>query len=104
VILEKKYTGKEVSKVTGLTARQLQYWDEKGFIKAEIIGHQRTYTRAQFDKLKAIAEIRRDYRMHLAKLLPLVKPVGRVRIISEPLKIGQSLVIPVRSKEQKKQK
>ncbi len=39
--MQDKYTSREVMTLTGITARQLQWWDERGIVVPEHAGHKR---------------------------------------------------------------
>ena len=52
-------TTREVLRLTGLTARQIQWWDEQGIIPAlSIEGHRRRYSHQQVKLLKAVQALR----------------------------------------------
>ena len=55
-----KYTTREVALRTYTTLRQLQYWDEEGFVKPIQVKHRRLYTKKQLDLITE-ANILRDY-------------------------------------------
>lgn len=48
-----------VSKVVGMSQRQLQYWDEKGFVVPRRSGHQRIYTQELIGVLESANQLRR---------------------------------------------
>jgi hypothetical protein len=50
---------KEVSKLTGLSVRQLQYWDEHGYVVPKIERHRRLYDDRQLRGLMVIAALKR---------------------------------------------
>ncbi len=39
-----RFTSREVIALTGITARQLQWWDERGVVKPAREGHRRLYS------------------------------------------------------------
>ncbi len=65
--LKKHYTSREVAAQTGLTARQLQWWDHVGLYAAAIATHrteaggftERRYTPIEFLELMVLADLRR---------------------------------------------
>jgi hypothetical protein len=67
VKLKKFYTSREVASLTGLTARQLQWWDERQVFKAALASHrtdvggftERRYTPIDVLELQVLADLRR---------------------------------------------
>jgi DNA-binding transcriptional MerR regulator len=65
--LKQTYSSREVASLTGLTARQLQLWDEAGLVPAAIPSHatqagghtERRYTPIDLFELLVLAELRR---------------------------------------------
>jgi DNA-binding transcriptional MerR regulator len=57
--MEQEFTSKEVSKLTGITARQLQWWDERGIIVPAREGHRRIYRLDDLAEVAVICELRR---------------------------------------------
>ena len=65
--LKKHYTSREVAALTGLTARQLQWWDARRLFKAAIAPHrteaggftERRYTPLDVLELQVLADLRR---------------------------------------------
>jgi DNA-binding transcriptional MerR regulator len=53
------FSSKEVIALTGVTARQLQWWDERGVIKPERQGHRRLYSMQNVMAMAVICELRR---------------------------------------------
>jgi len=53
------FLSREVIALTGVTARQLQWWDERGVIKPERMGHRRLYSMRQVLEIAVIGELRR---------------------------------------------
>ena len=53
------FTSREVIALTGITARQLQWWDERGVVKPERAGHRRLYSMKHLTELAVICELRR---------------------------------------------
>lgn len=53
------FTSRQVVALTGITARQLQWWDERGVVTPDREGHRRLYSRRQLTELAVICELRR---------------------------------------------
>jgi DNA-binding transcriptional MerR regulator len=53
------FPSQEVMALTGVSARQLQWWDERGVVKPERIGHRRLYTMQNLTEIAVICELRR---------------------------------------------
>src|SRR6202047_2970994 len=54
-----RYPSQEVIALTGVTARQLQWWDERGVVKPERQGHRRLYSMQNVMEVAVICELRR---------------------------------------------
>lgn len=54
-----RFPSHEVMALTGVTARQLQWWDEKGVVKPERIGHRRLYSMQNVMEMAVICGLRR---------------------------------------------
>ena len=54
-----QFSSQEVSALTGITARQLQWWDERGVVKPERVGHRRQYSMQNLTEIAVISELRR---------------------------------------------
>src|SRR4029077_2127844 len=54
-----RFSSQEVIDLTGVTARQLQWWDERGLIKPERQGHRRLYSMQNVTAMAVICELRR---------------------------------------------
>src|ERR1700682_5677560 len=54
-----RFTSREVIALTGITARQLQWWDERGLVKPEREGHRRLYSMNHLTEVAVICELRR---------------------------------------------
>src|SRR3984957_18930285 len=52
--MQRQFTSNEVIALTGITARQLQWWDERGIVAPSRLGHRRIYN---WDELVAVAVI-----------------------------------------------
>ncbi|HEY7351896.1 MAG TPA: MerR family transcriptional regulator [Terriglobales bacterium] len=53
------FTSQDVSRLTGITARQLQWWDERGIVVPERQGHRRVYSFEDLTEVAVICELRR---------------------------------------------
>ena len=54
-----RFTSHDVVAVTGITPRQLQWWDERGVVKPEREGHRRRYSLDQVTEVAVICQLRR---------------------------------------------
>ncbi len=59
VIMSEAFTSRDVIALTGITARQLQWWDERGVVKPERQGHRRLYSMQNVMEMAVISELRR---------------------------------------------
>jgi len=57
--MQERFTSYEVIALTGITPRQLQWWDERGVVKAEREGHRRLYSMDRLVEVAVICELRR---------------------------------------------
>jgi DNA-binding transcriptional MerR regulator len=57
--LQDRFTSHEVIDLTGITPRQLQWWDERGVVKPEREGHRRIYSMNHLTEIAVIRELRR---------------------------------------------
>ena len=48
----------EVVRLTGITARQLQWWDEQGIVVPAREGHSRLYSQADLTEVAVICQLR----------------------------------------------
>ena len=53
------FTSNEVVALTGITPRQLQWWDERGVVKPAREGHRRIYSMHQLTEIAVICQLRR---------------------------------------------
>jgi DNA-binding transcriptional MerR regulator len=53
------FSSQEVIALTGITARQLQWWDECGVVKPERAGHRRLYSMQNLSEMAVIFQLRR---------------------------------------------
>jgi DNA-binding transcriptional MerR regulator len=56
---EERYTSNEVSKISGVSLRQLQWWDERKVVSPRQDGHKRVYMPQEVVEISVIAELRR---------------------------------------------
>ena len=54
-----QFLSHDVIALTGITARQLQWWDERGVVKPEHQGHRRLYSMQNLTEIAVICELRR---------------------------------------------
>lgn len=88
--LKKHYTSREVAALTGLTARQLQWWDARRLFASAIASHrteaggftERRYTTLDVLELQVLADLRRrGFSIpRLRRLLSTMRDVFRVRL------------------------
>jgi len=53
------FTSLDVVRLTGISARQLQWWDERGIVVPSRTGHRRVYTFEDLTEVAVICELRR---------------------------------------------
>ena len=56
--MQDRFTSREVVDLTGITPRQLQWWDERGVVKPERQGHRRLYSMNQLTEVAVICQLR----------------------------------------------
>jgi DNA-binding transcriptional MerR regulator len=56
--MQEHFTSNEVVRLTGITLRQLQWWDERGVVKPEREGHRRVYSMNQLTEIAVICQLR----------------------------------------------
>ena len=88
--LKKYYTSREVAVLTGLTARQLQWWDARRVFKSAVAAHrteaggftERRYTPLDVLELQVLGDLRRrGFSIpRVRKLLATMRDVFRVRL------------------------
>jgi DNA-binding transcriptional MerR regulator len=54
-----RFSSHDVIALIGVTARQLQWWDERGVVKPERAGHSRVYSMQNLTEMAVICELRR---------------------------------------------
>jgi len=57
--MQDRFTSHEVIRLTGITPRQLQWWDERGIVRPERVGHRRLYSLNQLTEMAVVSELRR---------------------------------------------
>src|SRR3984893_2302035 len=57
--MQDRFTSQQVTVLTGITPRQLQWWDERGVVKPEREGHRRLYSLNHLTEVAVISELRR---------------------------------------------
>jgi DNA-binding transcriptional MerR regulator len=57
--MPERFTSREVIALTGITARQLQWWDERRVVRPEREGHRRLYSMNHLTEVAVICELRR---------------------------------------------
>lgn len=57
--MQDRFTSQDVIRLTGITPRQLQWWDERGVVRPEREGHRRLYSLNQLTEMAVICELRR---------------------------------------------
>jgi DNA-binding transcriptional MerR regulator len=57
--MQERFPSHEVIALTGITARQLQWWDERGVVKPAREGHRRLYSMQNLTEVAVICELRR---------------------------------------------
>jgi DNA-binding transcriptional MerR regulator len=56
---ERQFTSNQVIALTGITARQLQWWDERGLVVPSRQGRNRVYSRDDLAEIAVLSELRR---------------------------------------------
>jgi DNA-binding transcriptional MerR regulator len=57
--MKRQFTSTDVIALTGITARQLQWWDERGLVRPARQGHRRIYNWDQLVTAAVICQLRR---------------------------------------------
>src|ERR1700731_2468180 len=57
--MQKQFSSNDVIALTGITARQLQWWDERGVVAPKHEGHRRVYTWDELVTVAVICQLRR---------------------------------------------
>src|SRR5579863_8668819 len=56
--MQQPFTSREVIRLTGITPRQLQWWDERGIVVPAREGHRRLYSMEDLAEVAVICELR----------------------------------------------
>ena len=86
--MQTAFTSREVVQLTGISLRQLQWWDERGIVVAARDGHRRVYSLDDLAEVAVICELR-------ARGFSLQKIRWVIRFLQREL--GQRLVDTVRA-------
>jgi DNA-binding transcriptional MerR regulator len=57
--MRESFPSREVIALTGISARQLQWWDERGVVKPQRQGHRRLYSMQNVTEIAVICELKR---------------------------------------------
>jgi len=57
--MQQQFSSRDVVELTGITARQLQWWDERGIVVPTRQGHRRLYSFEDLSELAVICQLRR---------------------------------------------
>jgi DNA-binding transcriptional MerR regulator len=57
--MQRRFTSNDLMALTGITARQLQWWDERGIVAAKRQGHRRIYGWEELVTVAVICQLRR---------------------------------------------
>jgi DNA-binding transcriptional MerR regulator len=57
--MQRQFTSNDVIALTGISARQLQWWDERGIVVPERQGHRRIYSWDELVTVAVICQLRR---------------------------------------------
>ena len=57
--MEQQFTSRDVVVLTGITPRQLQWWDERKIVVPQRQGHRRLYSMEDLTEISVICELRR---------------------------------------------
>jgi len=86
--MEQTFTSREVLALTGISARQLQWWDERGIVVPAREGHKRIFSIDDVAEVAVICELR-DRGFSLQKIRRVVRFLQR--------ELGKRLVETVRA-------
>jgi DNA-binding transcriptional MerR regulator len=56
--MQEQFTSRDVVRLTGITARQLQWWDERGIVVPARAGHRRLYSMEDLVEVAVICGLR----------------------------------------------
>jgi DNA-binding transcriptional MerR regulator len=57
--MQQQFTSRDVVELTGITPRQLQWWDERGIVVPVREGHRRLYSFEDLSEIAVICQLRR---------------------------------------------
>jgi len=57
--MQQQFTSRDVVELTGITPRQLQWWDERGIVVPLREGHRRLYSFEDLSEIAVICQLRR---------------------------------------------
>src|SRR5947209_1634819 len=57
--MQVSFTSQDIVRLTGITPRQLQWWDERGLVVPARKGHRRVYSFEDLTEVSVICELRR---------------------------------------------
>ena len=57
--MQGSFTSFDIVRLTGISARQLQWWDERGIVVPRRLGHRRVYSFEDLTEVAVICELRR---------------------------------------------
>jgi DNA-binding transcriptional MerR regulator len=57
--MQQQFSSRDVVELTGITARQLQWWDERGIVVPTRQGHRRLYSFEDLSEVAVICQLRR---------------------------------------------
>jgi len=58
-VAQQSYTSSDVARISGVSLRQLQWWDERNVVSPRQNGHRRVYLQAEVMEVSVIAALRR---------------------------------------------
>lgn len=56
--MQQTFTSQDVIRLTGITARQLQWWDERRIVVPQRLGHRRLYSLEDVSEIAVICQLR----------------------------------------------
>jgi len=89
--VEAFYTSAEVMLLTGITARQLQYWDERGVVRPMRQGHKRLYSLDDLAEISVICDLRdRGFSLQrIRRVMRLLQREFRKRLVDTVSEHGE---------------
>ena len=61
--MQEEFSSNDVISLTGITARQLQWWDERGIVAPRHQGHRRIYNWDELVTVAVLCQLRRPVRI-----------------------------------------